>query len=1290
MSAIRQNPYILDKVDLGDTNGIGVGLGLNVDQDAKRSRPSSSSSFHSTEQKDFEALQQTPKPPSTAHHESQSIDNQPSSSKSNSSSANLFLTLPPPPRPKRRSRHERKLSQSTDGEKEGDGDLDVQIEAALSFVSRHGMNTNMAQRDSIGSNSFRSRKRIQRNAGLMGTSSQETVRLRSDFRRALSRIAEQSEHGIENGKEYIQTSTNGRTGVGSVQASEDRSEGITAALAFHAASGHGSSINGESSKNGKPGLEGEHEEVHRLLRQARILSCEPLSSIVEHATPPSEAIKRAIQDPIGSANHQIQRNGINTSASTPEGALGRITLPPSLLDIDAEEEKQFSLNGVAIKDGNTLPENSIKSIPANINGTIDQKKDEDGQKTLVGQTSDPEALRAGLRFVLGCYDELSKRIQENTGLSNAIISSIANGKSFQPSLAASSRSDLSSMDERQTSSSASPDNSSNKLSRARLRSGSILRALSRGKPNFSFDSAKTVLGSPTMRFSSPSRTTQMTFDALPENVVGPSNRLGMADFVAWSPQEAPEKRIGSPDQRQRSASNATSTSSNRNSRYETQEGPNALKRQSSDQSQTSSMMAALKAAKEEAREAQSTKAKLMTEMEQMSEELFLQANEMVKVERIKSSALEKELESLKLAMSNVTTGGNAIKDPIDLIHSIEAGAQNDNEAMMMAAVAEASRECAEAEEEAEEWRKHCEELESRIAILEEALYNSMALLSQQEGLNGLADEEADQRDTVGHEKAGYPPIQDEDLDDIKERDSIDEAPSRNSLVIPQKAFSESTSSFYSAGDQSSIGLRTPEINTLSPTLSGPSNEKEKEEASAVDALGGEMENKIHQSEISEDDVKLEGKVVGPESIFGREGRNSAQLEAGSIHSTSSHQSSSSSSAERIAISPRSSGIASRRQSRQVSLPPRLPEPVSPLPNIPNESNWLPKVEQGNVDSNGGSLLSHPLSARLSVATTASRSSSNMKHENDLNQSNSREDIQRNKDDLQKQFIKSNGSENFRTEGIMTEPIEQLSRFEVYPQRNELNGIMPYRKESVTTASTASSPMLQTPPLITATMANSPYGEKISAAVSKRGSSIPVVQEEEIMDSQLEVSQSDKELLRYITKSNGTKGDLENGNGKNRISDNSLTPQGYSPSLNEANDCDRESHKTSRAPSYVAPSTKNSTRTSQSTKKKSHKNNILKNMPPTAPKGRKGANSIADEDGQLNGSIASLSLYSVASSPSIEGDLRRQSSMFDQEEKGIVHQSKIRDHYAKIHQTSPALHDEAKKKHSFARRKRFNQ
>ncbi|PWN34480.1 uncharacterized protein FA14DRAFT_174138 [Meira miltonrushii] len=935
MSTSRQNPYILDTVDLGDTDGFGVGLGLNVDQDSKRSRPGSSSSFRSSEQRNVEAVQQTLEPLTTARNEIKSIEDQASSSGSNPSSANRLLALPPPPRPKRRSRHERTVSHSTDGEKDGEGDLDVQIEAALNYISRHGMSTNMAQRDSVNSNKTRSQKRIHRNAGLMGTSTQETDRLRSDFHKALSRIAEQAEHGMENGKE-------------------------------HAASGKGSSTNG--------------------------------------------------------------------------------------------------------------------------------------------------------------------------------------------------------------------------MSRARQRSGSILRAFSKGRSNFSFDSAKTMLGTPSMGFSTPSRTTQMTFDALPENVVGPSNRLGMADFVAWSPQEASDKRLGSPDQRQRSVSNATSTSSNRNSRYETQESPIALKRQSSDQSQMSSMMAALKAAKEEAREAQTTKAKLMTEMEQMSEELFLQANEMVKQERIKSSALEKELESLKLAMSNVATGANDAADPIDLTNSIEAGAQNDNEAMMMAAVADASRECAEAEEEAEEWRKHCEELESRIVILEEALYNSMALLSQREGLDGLEDEEAEQQEADGLDKILDSSVQNESLHNVKERESIDETPSRNSLVIPQKAFSESTSSFYSAGDQSSVGLRSPETNTLSPTLTGPSNE---EEASTVDTLYSKAENGIQKSLADEESERPNGTGDVPESNIGREDKASSQLEAESVQSTSSHQSSSSS-AGRAAMLPRSSSvIGSRRQSRQTSLPPRLPEPVSPLPSIPNEQNWLPKIEQENADGNLEALSTHLLSARLSDATTTSRSSSNLKHENDFNQFSSNDDIQIVQDDWHKPLVKVNGSETFRSEGIKTEPIGQLPKFESCPQFGEI--------------------------------------------------------------------------------------------GKNRRSHSSLTPQVYSPSIDESDDFDRESHETSRARSYIAPSSRPSIKTTESAKKKSLKRNILKNMPPAAPTGRKGSNSIGD------GSIASVSLYSGISSPSMESELKKRNSNHDENQQN----SKIREHYAKMHQTSPGLQDDAKKKQSFARRKRFN-
>ena len=247
-----------------------------------------------------------------------------------------------------------------------------------------------------------------------------------------------------------------------------------------------SGLNLSSKNNG-------NEDFSSLLKQARILSKDPSNSILR--TPPMEAVKRAIKNPnyVPSSSSSSNRNGFHTSASTPEGALGRISLPPSdwgILqsdEIEGDDVKRVSVNDsikeVLIADDNNQEGRIKESSPTEHDFITPKVKNSDqfNNSNLSSSTSDSEALRAGLRFVLGCYDELSNRINQNANVSDAIISTIAKGhqksSSNPPPILPRTSSSSSSSSNLLLSKKDRDDSSNQKSPMTRLRSGSILRAL---------------------------------------------------------------------------------------------------------------------------------------------------------------------------------------------------------------------------------------------------------------------------------------------------------------------------------------------------------------------------------------------------------------------------------------------------------------------------------------------------------------------------------------------------------------------------------------------------------------------------------------------------------------------------------------------------------------------------------------------------------------------------------------------------------------------------------------------
>jgi hypothetical protein len=585
-----------------------------------------------------------------------------------------------------------------------------------------------------------------------------------------------------------------------------------------------------------------------------------------------EAVKRAIKNPQSSRFAQDTSESF-TSASTPEGAMGRIALPPLALNGDDELSLSQSMFD-ALNIGTEIGPSTI--LPSDVQHADDQISviaDDRGE--------DLEALRSGLRFVLQCYDDLKKQERENRGMKDAILNSVVTEahKFKGPN---------------EKNSTLKPDGASTAVQRInhqRMRTGSILKALARGKTNAALSGVKGGGGNSAWKngVKSPARATQMDFDAEPANLIGPSNRLGMATSHSWQQTASSSSYL---DQHQQQHSGSLSPNSGARTRSLTAASAPAGVQSSSDEVQELQRKLAV---------SDDEKKRLMSEMESLSEELFQQANEMVKQERIKSSALEKEFDSLKKAMAAAKAKEKGIgQDTVAAVSSNAFnpdadGAASDQESMMLAAIAQASRECAEAEEEVAEWRTHCEELQTRCTILEEALYNTMSLLAEHGDEHGVAEHEA----------------------------ATD--------VMPHREYAESNASFYSVDEASSSRNEVDEVDDNDDD----DDDDDDDNISAVRDAHSSTQNTSFTSNAS--DTSASGVLLAERKHGARSpsiGRpvSFANTEEGSVDSSYSHPSSFS--AHLSAASRRTSVISSRRQSRQISLPPRRPEPSSPLPCTP--------------------------------------------------------------------------------------------------------------------------------------------------------------------------------------------------------------------------------------------------------------------------------------------------------------------------------------------------------------------
>lgn len=310
----------------------------------------------------------------------------------------------------------------------------------------------------------------------------------------------------------------------------------------------------------------------------------------------------------------------------------------------------------------------------------------------------------------------------------------------------------------------------------RPRSRSFLKALAKGKPSLVSDAARFRLSSHSTGLNRISRLP--TIDArrleatsgfagdggYSHGVVGPSNRLSM--MTSLTPVESPSKDDGTSSDvtssshnpgranigsRRRTNSNPLSSSlwstrigggklSSPSARSESNLGGffESESPEASNGSRSSHAEALRKAYNDVARIAEE-KRTMQAEMEELSQAVFAEANEMVRSERIKAAALDKELESLRKAMAAAQQQRN---EDGDALSEIERGAKDENEAQMMAAVAQAARETAEAEDEAAAWKLEAESFEERCQILEEALAKAMELLAERNDAMHAAEDDS--------------------------------------------------------------------------------------------------------------------------------------------------------------------------------------------------------------------------------------------------------------------------------------------------------------------------------------------------------------------------------------------------------------------------------------------------------------------------------------------------------------------------------------------------------------------
>ena len=754
---------------------------------------------------------------------------------------------------------------------------------------------------------------------------------------------------------------------------------------------HSTLIEWQSSRGGGSELEGlEEDEMTVLLAQARSMAQASSKGALDspwkplHSRTPSQSDVPARMR----QSNEPRMGGLRTSASTPEGALGKVALPYSVED--------------AVTPWNRLGNDDDESLSVPSNGGKDGFAD-DTTDRATGMEMD--TLRAGLRFVIGCYDDLVKQKERQNGLSEALIASMSRSQ--------------------ESAGTGTPSVSfALQQPRNRSRSRSILKTLARKSAALTSD-----LSRGNAFTSGPSTSSVLELDITSteptsDQVSGPSNRYGMAHVspVAFPADDAAAEANGfsaftptlSKSKTGRSRTGSTSLSSPLSSRRSgLTDSPSARPETITsplDMDQVA-LSSALHRAYHSMNQLEEERRKADQEMEEMSESLFAEANEMVRRERIKSAALEKELDTLKAAFS----GSDAEQQGQAGVNDTERGANSEEEDTMMAAVALAARETAEAEareaeaEEREaEWQSHCEQLERRVDVLEEALFHAMELLAEKEGSGvfsaGTTDAEADAEAAadadVDTEAEAGPSANNTSAVDREEAVSAELSSPSNRSPLPERAtledgFSDSASDFYSAGEENGRDEATPSVSLsrnsgafLATFLSHfPGDQKgesktsrgmeEQQEQEQAEEHGHPEERGSSPSEKGDTkSVKVPGSVAlpandeasrasssddkdvsaGQENGVGCE--KASVREAWENHRRRSRIVSMDMASATSSSSPRSStsGVGRSRRDSTVSsirhswLPPKLPHPTSPLPSLPGFSQEAGPEEEHRAAS----------------------------------------------------------------------------------------------------------------------------------------------------------------------------------------------------------------------------------------------------------------------------------------------------------------------------------------------------
>jgi hypothetical protein len=469
-----------------------------------------------------------------------------------------------------------------------------------------------------------------------------------------------------------------------------------------------------------------------LLAQARKLAQSPnttsTSSPRQNDSTESYFVKRT---------KRHSRKVSQTSASTPEGVLGKVSLPHTV--------DFMQVNRAGSDEGEEVLNDSDAEVESRLS-----YEDASPEETSV--------LRAGLRFVFGCHDDLMKRTKSEG--SGPAISQIEQKKS-SPVIP----------------------------TRSRSRSHSLIKALSIKSDRNSRYSVASSSGHESVLDSD--------FNSV-DHIAGPSSRYGMVNVSALtSPvveQKNPMDKVKPKD-----AANLSMTPprSRRPSKLTTPSEEDEAKLPKGDVSH-SGLASALQQMRRLDRE------KLQGSQFGAATRSTAEIDEMLRQEKAKTAALARELETIKTSISSLEkkeTSGETNE-----LSDIERGAKSEEEAMMMEAVAQASRDTIEAEEREAEWKSECEAATERVNVLEEALYQAMGLLAGQ-------DKEIEGK--VSFDQSVDPLQKEEEQDRLVVSSSRRIAPIRASLspVDIDGRTSGASSPFYSAGEE---GEDDDELNGPTP------------------------------------------------------------------------------------------------------------------------------------------------------------------------------------------------------------------------------------------------------------------------------------------------------------------------------------------------------------------------------------------------------------------------------------------------------------------------------------------